>query len=145
MPDAELPPTSYEELAGLVVSLAARVDALEAENAGLRRRLGMNSSNAGTPTSKEGIEAAAERKAVRQASQRVRSSDRKPGGQKGRKGAGLQPAGEPELDDTDGRLGPRPPPNVRALAPWLLLAAILAAAVVVGSPLGSDTPATGMA
>jgi Transposase IS66 family. len=90
-----------------VASLVARVDALEAENSRLRaenvelkRRLGMTSSNSGTPTSKESIEAAAERKAARQSSQRVRSKDRRPGGQKGRKGAGLEPAGDAELDDT---------------------------------------------
>lgn len=46
-------------------------------------RLGVNSSNSGTPTSKESIEAAAGRKAVRQASQRMRSKDRRPGGQNG--------------------------------------------------------------
>ena len=37
------PPPSYEELATLVAVLADRVDGLEAENAELRRRLGMNS------------------------------------------------------------------------------------------------------
>jgi transposase len=71
---------------------------LVAENAELRRRLGMNSTNSGTPTSKESIGAVAKRKAERQSSQRVRSKDRKPGGQKGRKGSGLEPARGEEID-----------------------------------------------
>jgi transposase len=96
---ADQPSTSYEELAGLVASLAARVEVLEAENAELRRRLGMNSQNSGMPTSKEGIEAAAKRKVARQVSQRVRSKDRKPGGQPGRRGGGLEPAADADLDD----------------------------------------------
>jgi transposase len=62
----------------------------------LERRLGMDSSNSGTPTSKESISAATRRKAARQASQRERSKERKPGGQKGRTGAGLEPAREPD-------------------------------------------------
>jgi hypothetical protein len=48
----------------------------------------MNSSNSGTPSSKESIQAAAKRKAERQTSQRIRSKDRKPGGQKGHRGRG---------------------------------------------------------
>ena len=101
-------PTSYEELAALVGVLVGRVEALEtenaelrAENAELKRRLGMDSTNSGTPTSKEGIQAAAERKARRRSSQRVRSKDRKPGGQPGRKGAGLEPARGDEIDRTE--------------------------------------------
>jgi Transposase IS66 family. len=93
--------SSYEELAALVGVLVARVESLEAENAELKRRLGMNSSNSGTPTSKEPIAAAAERKAARQSSQRVRSKDRKPGGQKGRRGSGLEPARGDEVDRTE--------------------------------------------
>jgi len=84
----------------MVAVLVARVDALEAENADLRRRLGMDSSDSGTPISKESIEAAAKRKAERQISQRVRSKDRRPGGQEGRKGAGLEPARGLEIDRT---------------------------------------------
>ncbi len=92
------PPPSYEELAGLVAVLADRVDALEAENAELRRRLGMNSGNSSTPSSKEPIAAKAERKAKRSAdrSSRERSKDRKPGGQQGHKGSGLTPAAVPD-------------------------------------------------
>jgi transposase len=54
----------------------------------LQRRLGMDSSNSGTPTSKEGIAAGEERRA-RQRSERERSKDRKRGGQPGHPGKGL--------------------------------------------------------
>jgi hypothetical protein len=108
-------PTSYEELAALVGVLVGRLEVLEtenaelraenaelrAENAELKRRLGMDSTNSGTPTSKEGLEAAAKRKARRRSSKRVRSADRKPGGQPGRKGAGLEPARGDEIDRTE--------------------------------------------
>jgi transposase len=75
-----------------------RVDALEAENAELRRRLGMNSGNSSTPSSREPIAAKAARKAKRPAdrSSRERSKDRKPGGQQGHKGSGLTPAAVPD-------------------------------------------------
>jgi hypothetical protein len=92
------PPPSYEELAGLVAVLADRVGALEAENAELRRRLGMNSGNSSTPSSKEPIAAKAGRKAKRLAdrSSRERSKDRKPGGQQGHPGSGLTPTAAPD-------------------------------------------------
>ncbi len=107
------PSPSYEELAGLVGVLAGRVDGLEAENTGLRaenaelrRRLGMNSGNSSTPSSKEPIAAKARRKAKRSAdrSSRERSKDRKPGGQRGHKGSGLTPAAAP--DRTEAADGP---------------------------------------
>lgn len=72
---------------------------LDLRLAELERRLGMDSSNSGTPTSKESIEAAARRKAAQRASQRERSKERKPGGQKGRRGAGLEPARGDQIDD----------------------------------------------
>jgi Transposase IS66 family/Family of unknown function (DUF6444) len=105
---ADAPPSpspSYEELAGLVAVLADQVGALEAENAGLRaeiaelrRRLGMNSGNSSTPSSKEPIAAKAGRKAKRSAdrSSRERSKDRKPGGQQGHRGSGLSPTAAPD-------------------------------------------------
>jgi transposase len=78
---------------------AARRDH-ELRLAELERRLGMNSSNSSTPSSKESIAAKAKRKAERQRSQRERSKDRKPGGQQGHRGAGLEPARGDEIDDT---------------------------------------------
>src|ERR1035441_10546351 len=98
MPADAPPPPSYEELAGLVAVLADRVGALEAENAELRRRLGMNSGNSPAPSSREPIAAKAGRKAKRLAdrSSRERSKDRKPGGQQGHKGSGLAPAAVPD-------------------------------------------------
>jgi transposase IS66 family protein/uncharacterized protein DUF6444 len=94
----EQPSPSYEELAALVVGLAARVETLEAENAQLRRRLGMNSTNSSVPPSKDPIEAKAKRRADR--SSRERSKDRKPGGQPGRKGSGLAPTMRPDRTQT---------------------------------------------
>lgn len=103
--------TSYEALVALVAEQARVIAEQAAWVAELERRLGMESSNSGTPTSKESIAAAARRMAKRQASQRVRSKDRKPGGQSGRKGSGLEPARDGELDDT--RPG-EPPAECRA-------------------------------
>lgn len=104
---ADAPPSpspSYEELAGLVAVLADRVGALEAENAELRRRLGMNSGNSSTPPSREPIAAKAARKAKRSAdrSSRERSKDGKPGGQQGHKGSGLTPAVAPDRTEAAG-------------------------------------------
>ncbi|GAA0389853.1 hypothetical protein GCM10010160_19330 [Acrocarpospora corrugata] len=61
---------------------------LELRLAELERRLGMDSSNSSTPESKESIAAKARRKAERLTSQRERSKDRKPGGQKAARGSG---------------------------------------------------------
>jgi Transposase IS66 family/Family of unknown function (DUF6444) len=94
----EHPSPSYEELAALVVGLAARVEALEAENAELRRRVGMSSVNSSAPPSKDSIGAKAKRRADR--SSRERSADRKPGGQPGRKGSGLAPVVRPDRTET---------------------------------------------
>jgi transposase len=91
---SEQPSPSYEELAALVVGLAARVETLEAENAELRRRVGVSSANSSVPPSKDSIAAKAKRRADR--SSRERSADRKPGGQPGRKGSGLAPTVTPD-------------------------------------------------
>ena len=88
-------------LAGRVEALEAENAELRAENAELKRRLGMNSTNSGTPTSKESVEAAAKRKAGRRSSQRVRSKDRRPGGQSGHKGSGLEPARGDEITSAE--------------------------------------------
>jgi hypothetical protein len=85
----------------LVARQAAVIEVQAVRIAELERRLGMDSSNSGTPTSKESIEAAARRKTARQSSQRVRSKDRKPGGQKGREGSGLVPARGEDIDRTE--------------------------------------------
>jgi hypothetical protein len=109
VPAGDQPSPSYEEIAGLLAVLAGRVDALEAENAGLRaenaelrRRLGMNSGNSSVPPSKEPIAAKAGRKARRAAgrSSRERSPDRRPGGQPGHQGSGLAPAAVPDRTET---------------------------------------------
>lgn len=88
-----------------MAGLVARVGTLEsenvrlaAENAELRRRLGMNSANSSTPPSKDSIEAKAKRRADR--SSRERSRDRKAGGQPGHQGSGLAPAVTPDRTET---------------------------------------------
>ena len=62
---------------------------LELRLAELERRLGMDSTDSGTPCSKERIGAKEARRA-RQQSERERSKDRKRGGQPGHQGKGLQ-------------------------------------------------------
>jgi hypothetical protein len=69
----------------------------------LERRLGMDSGNSGTPSSKERIGAKEARRA-RQRSERERSKDRKPGGQPGHQGKG------PERDPDPGEKKDVPPP-----------------------------------
>jgi transposase len=81
------------EIAGLRLELDAareRERRTELRLAELERRLGMDSSNSGTPSSKEGIAAREGRKARRrQSSERERGKDRKRGGQPGHPGKGL--------------------------------------------------------
>ncbi|WP_374212913.1 transposase, partial [Frankia sp. CiP3] len=124
MPDAPSPPPPSPEVAALRADnarLRRVVDAqgerlrlaesevvaerearrlLELRIAELERQLRRDSGNSSTPESKESIAAKAKRKAeraaARQTSQRVRSKDRKPGGQKGHNGSGLEPAAEPD-------------------------------------------------
>jgi UDP:flavonoid glycosyltransferase YjiC (YdhE family) len=67
-----------------LASQAELIKLLQEELAELRRRLGRDSSNSSTPSSKDSIAAKAKKKADR--SSRVRSKDRKPGGQPGRAG-----------------------------------------------------------
>jgi uncharacterized coiled-coil protein SlyX len=99
---------SYEDLAALVAvqarviaelraEVAAQAEvitALRAEIADLKRQLGRDSTNSGQPSSKDSIAAKAKRRA--DLSSRERSKDRKPGGQKGRKGVRLEPAEKPD-------------------------------------------------
>jgi transposase len=71
---------------------------LELRLAEVERRLAMDSSNSGTPTSKEGIAAGEQRRAM-QRSERERSKDRRRGGQPGHQGKGLQR--DPDPDDRE--------------------------------------------
>jgi transposase len=74
---------------------------LELRLAEVERRLAMDSSNSGTPTSKEGISAAEGRRA-RQRSERERSGDRKRGGQPGHQGKGLKRDPDPgEMEEAE--------------------------------------------
>ena len=81
-------------LARLEAALAGQDASLERERrlelkvAELERRLGMDSTDSGTPSSKEQIRAKAARRA-RQQSERERRRDRKRGGQPGHQGKGL--------------------------------------------------------
>ena len=80
-------------IAGLEARLEAEQELrrrLELRLAELERRLGMDSSDSGTPSSRERIGAKEARKArQRQESERERSRDRKRGGQPGHPGKGL--------------------------------------------------------
>ena len=90
-------------LGGLRADLAAEhelVRRLELQVAELQRRLGMDSTDSGTPTSRESIGARERRKAgrrSRQESERERRKDRKRGGQPGHPGRGL--ARDPDPDE----------------------------------------------
>jgi transposase len=65
----------------------------------LERRLGMDSTDSGTPTSKERIGAKEARRA-RQESERERRKDRKSGGQPGHQGKGLARDPDPDKEET---------------------------------------------
>jgi hypothetical protein len=82
------------ELRSLVERLTARLDAVEAELAAVKRRLGRDSLNSSTPPSKDSLAAKAKQRADR--SSRERSKDRKRGGQPGRTGTGLMPTADPD-------------------------------------------------
>ena len=94
-----------EARAAEIEALRAELDAerelrrrLELRLAELERRLGMDSTDSGTPTSKERIGAKEARRA-RQESERERRKDRKRGGQPGHQGKGL--ARDPDPDKTE--------------------------------------------
>ncbi len=123
MPDESGQQTLAERLRGVIAAKDEQIEALtarlemalaalegereqrrrlELRTAELERRLSMDSSDSGTPSSKEGIGAKAARKARekkgRQVSERERSKDRKRGGQPGHQGKGLKR--DPDPDDT---------------------------------------------
>jgi transposase len=82
-------PPSYDELAVLVMVLKAKLEELEAENAELKRRLGLNSRNSSKPPSADGLEKPPPK------SMRGKSG-RRPGKQPGSPGAGLAQVAEPD-------------------------------------------------
>jgi hypothetical protein len=107
-----------EQIAALTASLEAALARLDAERelrrrmelrlAEVERRLSMDSTDSGTPSSKERIGAKEERRA-RQQSERERSRDRRRGGQPGHQGKGLGRDPEPgEREDA------APPAECRA-------------------------------
>jgi transposase len=88
-----------ELLAGkdeLIAEQAKLIALVEEQNAELRRRLGMDSTNSSAPPSTDSIAAKAKRRKAN--SERTRSRSRQPGGQKGHPGSGLELA--PQVDDT---------------------------------------------
>src|SRR6185437_11609493 len=81
-----------EQIAALTAGLEAsreRERRLELRLAEVERRLSMDSTDSGTPSSKERV-GAKEARRVRQQSERERSKDRKRGGQPGHQGKGLE-------------------------------------------------------
>jgi transposase len=85
------------QVRAMVSRLDAAVERIRRQDlriAELERRLGMDSSDSGTPSSREGIGAKADRKARekkgRQESERERDGGRKRGGQPGHQGKGLE-------------------------------------------------------
>ena len=84
---------------------------LELRLAELERRLSMDSTDSGTPSSKERIGAKEARRA-RQQSERERRKDRKRGGQPGHQGKGLQ-----RHPDPDARKDAEPPAQCRSCKP----------------------------
>ena len=81
-----------------MVGLALELERAQARIAELEARLGRDSTNSSSPPSADSIAAKAKRRANR--SSRVRSKDRKPGGQPGRKGSGLAPTATPDRTQT---------------------------------------------
>ena len=87
------------EIAALEAGQARQAEVirrLELRVAELDRRLEMDSSNSSSPPSKEPLAAKARQRAARRASLRERSPMRRPGGQPGHRGAGLEPARDPD-------------------------------------------------
>ena len=89
------------EIAGLEAGLEAaqeREGRLELRLAELERRLGMDSSDSGTPCSRERIGTKEARRARRQESERERRRDRGRGGQPGHPGKGLARDPDPGVE-----------------------------------------------
>ncbi len=97
------------QVSAVVSRLDAAVERIRRQDlriAELERRLNMDSSDSGTPSSKEGIGAKAARKArekkARQESERERDKNRKRGGQPGHQGKGLTRDPDPDDSQTAG-------------------------------------------
>jgi transposase len=91
-----------EQIGALTAALDASLERqrrLELRLAEVERRLSMDSTDSGTPSSKERIGAKEARRA-RQQSERVRSKDRKRGGQPGHQGKGLERDPGPDERET---------------------------------------------
>ena len=87
-----------EQIGALTAALEASLERerrLELRLAEVERRLSMDSTDSGTPSSRERIGAKEARRA-RQQSERVRSKDRKRGGQPGHQGKGLMQDPDPD-------------------------------------------------
>jgi transposase len=100
-----------EQIAVLAAALEVSLERerrLELRLAEVERRLSMDSTDSGTPSSKERIGAKEARRA-RQESERERRKDRKRGGQPGHQGKGLQRDPDPDDKETAG-----PPAECRA-------------------------------
>ena len=95
-----------ERIASLEAGLEAALERIRRQDlrmAELERRLSTDSSDSGTPSSKEGIGAKAARKArERQESERERSKDKKRGGQPGHQGKGPRRDPDPGESKTAG-------------------------------------------
>jgi hypothetical protein len=99
------------QVAALTAALEASLERerrLELRLAEVERRLNMDSSDSGTPSSKERIGAREARRA-RQQSERERSKDRKRGGQPGHQGKGLE-----RYPDPDDKRDAPPPAECRS-------------------------------
>ena len=84
-----------EELVALVTVMSAKIEALEAEVASLRRQLGRDSSNSSQPPSQDGPAAKAKARSVKPGPLPA-GVKRRPGGQKGHRGTGLERVAVPE-------------------------------------------------
>lgn len=84
-----------EELAGLVSVLSAKVEVLEVEVASLRRQVGRDSSNSSQPPSQDGPAAKGKARTVRPGPPQT-GEKRRPGGQKGHRGTGLERVAVPD-------------------------------------------------
>jgi transposase len=89
-PSSEEPAAENARLRALVGELMSRLEALEAENAELRRQLGLNSQNSSKPPSSDSPFDKPAPKSLR------RKSGRKPGGQPGHPGSTLALVDDPD-------------------------------------------------